>query len=178
MRPAGSPALRALMRRLAIDEYLAGEAPAHIAEMFNVRERSVWRWLASFRQGGWEALEPREPPGRPRVLTDVHLEQIRTWLTLPPTDFGFVGQRWTAPRLARVMASAGGPLVHPNYLIRWLRRHGITPQRPQRVARERDPVAVARWLEQDWPRIKKTPGPGERPWPLLTRQEPPRHRWS
>ena len=30
-----------------------------------------------------------------------------------------------------------------------------TPQKPQRVPRERDPEAIAAWLESDWPRIKK-----------------------
>jgi hypothetical protein len=31
----------------------------------------------------------------------------------------------------------------------------IHSQKPERVARERDPEAVAAWLESDWPRIKK-----------------------
>ena len=42
------------------------------------------------------------------------------------------------------------------YLSAWLRARGFTPQKPQRVPRERDPKASAAWLESDWPRLKKT----------------------
>jgi transposase len=48
--------------------------------------------------------------------------------------------------------------LHPKYLSAWLRARGFTPQKPQRVPRERDPKAIAAWLESDWPRIKTRPG--------------------
>ena len=37
------------------------------------------------------------------------------------------------------------------YLARW----GLTPQKPLRRAYERDPVAVQRWLEEEYPAIEK-----------------------
>ena len=48
--------------------------------------------------------------------------------------------------------------LNTKYLSTWLRERGLTPQKPERVARERDPKAIAAWLESDWPRIKKRPG--------------------
>jgi hypothetical protein len=32
---------------------------------------------------------------------------------------------------------------------------GWSCQKPERRAVERDEVAIARWMQQDWPRIKK-----------------------
>jgi transposase len=35
------------------------------------------------------------------------------------------------------------------------RRWGFPPQKPERRAAERDEAAIARWIERDWPRIKR-----------------------
>jgi hypothetical protein len=43
---------------------------------------------------------------------------------------------------------------HPGHVWRLLRRLGWSPQRPARRARERDEAEIARWREQEWPRIK------------------------
>jgi hypothetical protein len=45
--------------------------------------------------------------------------------------------------------------INPRYMAAWLRGRGFTPQKPRRVPRQRDPEAIAAWLESDWPRIKK-----------------------
>ena len=60
-----------------------------------------------------------------------------------------------APRLAQLIREALGVSLHPGYLSAWLRQRGYTPQKPRPKAREHDDAAVARWLAQDWPRIKK-----------------------
>src|SRR4051794_34648049 len=66
---------------------------------------------------------------------------------------------WTfAARLAQLIREEFGVGLNPRYLSTWLRERGFTPQKPQRVARERDPKAVAAWRESDWPRITKRPG--------------------
>ncbi len=36
-----------------------------------------------------------------------------------------------------------------------MRRRGYTPQLPRRVPRERNELAIARWLAEDWPRIRR-----------------------
>jgi transposase len=43
---------------------------------------------------------------------------------------------------------------HPGHVWRLLRRLGWSPQRPARRAAERDEAEIARWREQEWPRIK------------------------
>ena len=63
-----------------------------------------------------------------------------------------------APRLqySNCYRTGERPLdLNSRYLSTWLRDRGFSPQKPQRVPRERDPEAVAAWLESDWPRIKK-----------------------
>jgi transposase len=71
-------------------------------------------------------------------------------------DFGFVTDRWTAPRVALLIEDRFGVRMHHRYLNDWLwRRGGITPQVPERRPVERDERAIRRWLDERWPAIKK-----------------------
>jgi len=70
----------------------------------------------------------------------------------------------TARRVAQVMQRKFHKSLHPHYITQWLARRRITPQKPERQARERDERKVRRWLREEWPRIKKVPGVGVRTW--------------
>jgi hypothetical protein len=59
------------------------------------------------------------------------------------------------PRLPQLIRQDLGVSLDPEYLTVWLRQRGYTPQRPRRVPRGRDDQAVARWLAEGWPRIKR-----------------------
>jgi hypothetical protein len=60
-------------------------------------------------------------------------------------------------RVADVILRHFGVRYHPSQVWRILLALDWSPQKPQRLARERDEVAIARWRRVDWPRIKKTP---------------------
>lgn len=153
----------AYLRRLAMERWLEGWSVTEIAAWVGVQVQSVRRWCRAFRHRGWSALDPAPVPGRPPKLAPEQRRKVLSWIDQRPEDFGFVGFRWTARRIAWLIAEAWGIRFHPRYLNAWLAEHGISPQRPERAKRERDPVAVARWLRYDWPRIKKTPGGGALP---------------
>ncbi len=59
-------------------------------------------------------------------------------------SFGFATDLWTAPRLAQVIQRKFGIDFHPRFLNQWLAEHKITPQKPQRRARERNDEAFER----------------------------------
>ena len=105
---------------------------------------------------------PATARGRPRKLSATQEQIVRRWLRSPASEHGFGTELWTGARLAGLMAEEFGVRFHASYLSAWLRARGLTPQKPERVPRERDPQAVARWLERDWPRIKKRPAARER----------------
>jgi hypothetical protein len=58
--------------------------------------------------------------------------------------------------VAVVITQLTGVRYHPGHVWVILRhRLGWTLQRPERRASERDEEAIARWVQQEWPRIKK-----------------------
>ena len=155
MRSIGSPAALEWRRHLAVARVAEGYSIEEVAAFLDVDPRSVRRWLSAFRQHGEAGLATMPVPGRPRKLSASQEKIVRRWLTDCPTEHGFATELWTAPRLAQLIEQEWDIHVHPDYLTTWLRQRGYTPQKPRRVAREHDEEAVARWLAQDWPRIKK-----------------------
>src|SRR5262249_38736686 len=79
------------------------------------------------------------------------------FLDLGPAAFGFSGELWTCPRIARVIAQEFGVEYHPNHVRRLMHRLHWSYQRPIVRASERDDAAVTEWLERTWPTIKKEP---------------------
>jgi transposase len=59
-------------------------------------------------------------------------------------------------RVAVVICQLTGVRHHPGHVWVILRRRlGWSLPRPQRRASERDEQAIARWVQQEWPRLKK-----------------------
>jgi transposase len=155
MRSIGSPAELERRRLLAVQRVSEGYSTQEIADFLGVDPRSVRRWLAAFRHQGEAGLAARPVPGRPPKLTTTQEKIIRRWLKDNPTDHGFATELWTASRLGLLIDEEFGVAFHPAYLTTWLRQRGYTPQMPRYVPRERDDREIARWLAEDWPRIKR-----------------------
>jgi transposase len=145
-------------RWLAVRRVADGYSTQEVADFLGVDSSTVRRWLAAFRARGGAGLEARPVSGRPGKLTSTQEKIALRWLAESPMHHGFETELWTAARLAQLIREEFGVGLNPRYLSTWLRERGFTPQKPERVPRERDPEAIAAWLKVDWPRIKKKRG--------------------
>jgi len=157
------------LRRLAVARVNDGYKRVEVARFLGVSERSVRRWVSTARSAGRAALTTRPRSGRPPKLDDARAASVLSWLGKSPCELGFPTQRWTAPRVAELIERELGVRMNHRYLNDWLARHGVTPQIPARMARERDEARVRWWVARVWPRIKKTPARPARTWFSPTR---------
>jgi transposase len=159
MRRHGRPEALAGLRAIGVARVLDGWGRQEVAELLGVHVSSVCRWVERFERDGPAGLAAAAVPGRPPKLTPRQAERVLSWVReRRPQDLGFgadAGTHWTARRVAAVVERRLGVSFNHRYLNDWLARHGISPQLPQRVPRERDEAAVARWLAVDWPAIKR-----------------------
>jgi len=149
---------------MAVERVRDGYSTEEVAEFLGVSDRAVRGWVAAFRGEGDGGLAARPTPGRPPKLTGDQEAVVLGWLDRPPTRLGFPTDLWTAARVGQLIRRRWGVRFNPRYLADWLRRRGLTPQKPVRVPRERDPQAIAAWVRDEWPRIQKTRGGGRRTW--------------
>lgn len=134
---------------------LEGYSADEVAHFLDVDVRTVWRWWNWFRRAGWTGLAAHQVVGRPSKLTATQEKIVLRWLRESPTEHGFSTELWTTARIATLIQEEWSIAFNHRYLSVWLRDRGYTPQRPQRIPRERDPEAIAAWMANDWPRIKK-----------------------
>ena len=103
-----------------------------------------------------DALRSRGPTGPDSKLSDAQLAQVEQALLQGARVNGFDTDLWTVERVAAVITQLTVVRHHPEHVWVILRhRLGWDLQRPERQAIERDEEAIARWVAQEWPWIKK-----------------------
>jgi transposase len=144
-------------RHRAIALLVAGEAPVDVARRVGVDRRSVRRWNAAHRTRGMAGVRAKPAPGRPPKLTVRQRAQLVRLLLKGAEAAGFATPLWTCPRIATVIARRFHVHYHADHIGRVLHALGWSPQQPARRAIERDEAAIAQWVKQRWPLVKKTP---------------------
>jgi transposase len=160
MRPKGSAEELERRRRRAMTLLDEGMKPAAVARAVGTSRASVTRWRQAVEAGGQKALKSKPHPGGTCRLTVGQRRRLIRLLLRGPRKHGYGTELWTLARVAEVIAVTFGVEYHPSAVWHILRAMDWSCQKPERRARERDEEAIARWRQQDWPRIKKRPKNG------------------
>jgi transposase len=70
---------------------------------------------------------------------------------------GFSTDLWTCPRIAKLIRDRFDVSYHVDHVCRLLHSLGLSPQRPERRAIERDENQIQNWIRTTWPSAKKKP---------------------
>lgn len=154
MRTKGSAEELERRRKLATERVSEGYDVTEVAAFLGVHPASVHKWWNAYQQHGSEGLAAKPAPGRPRKLTPAREAQVVNWLRKNPTSFGFTTELWTASRIAQLITRKWGIAFNPRYLCAWLTQRNLSPQKPQKRARERDEAAIDFWKTDTWPRLQ------------------------
>jgi transposase len=162
MRTHGSAEELERRRREAVALLDKGWSPQRVADELRVSRRSIDRWRQAVREGGSEAIASVPHPGRASFLSSRQQDDLVERLIAGAQSQGFDTDLWTCPRVKTLIERKYGVAYHVDHIPRLLRALGFTPQKPQRLALERDEESIEQWVQSDWLRIKKRP-PGSRP---------------
>jgi transposase len=144
-------------RRLqAADLFAQGKTRAEVAGELTVSAQTAGRWWQRWREGGAAGMRTARQ-GKPAQLSPAELAKIRRALDRGAVAAGFDNDLWTLARVATVIEQITGVGHHPGHVWRILKRMRWSLQRPARKAVERNEAEIARWVAQEWPRIKQTP---------------------
>jgi transposase len=146
------------LRLRAVPARELGYAVVDIATILGVREETVSRWCSRYDPGGPEAL-PGDRTGRPigsgRRLNTVQEQSLRQMIeTKSPQELGIASALWTRPAVRDLIQQQVGIRLPIRTVGEYLRRWGLTPQKPVRKAYKQDPKAVAEWLDTTYPEIE------------------------
>jgi transposase len=153
-----SPEAQEDLRRRVVHAIIhQGLSQTKAAKTFQVGRTAIHNWLKAYRRGGEAALKARKrgPKQSCRLKGHQAATIVRIIEDRCPDQLKMPFALWTR--------EAVGDLIRERYDIdlsvwtvgRYLKRWGFTPQKPLRRAYERDPAAVKRWMEHDYPSVAK-----------------------
>jgi transposase len=158
-RGLGRPAQEALRRRALLLIEREGVSQGAAAKAVGVHRQTVNVWLKRYRERGEDGVldgrrvSPRRGKG---LLTAEEAGQVRAWVAGgTPDRLELPWALWTSRAVRELVERRFGKRLGLSTVQLYLKRWGMTPQKPVARAKERSPAAVQAWLERDYPAIAK-----------------------
>ena len=145
-------------RMEAVNRLRAGESAPVVAADLGVAPNTVYTWGKLARLGGQRALKSVPKSGRPLKLRREHWRALKRAILKSPMASGFDRELWTLPMVGEYIEREHGVKYHEDHLSRFVRRLGLSVQKPMVRACERDEKAIKRFVEVEFPAIEKKRG--------------------
>jgi transposase len=143
------------IRRMVVKRVREGESPSAVMKSYGLCRTTIYPWLRAHKKGGEEALNSRPSTGRLTTLSARQQNQVRRWICgKDPRQYGFDFGLWTRQIVSKLVEEKFNCKLGLTAVGRLLAKLDITPQKPLRRAYERDPVAIAKWTKEDYPKLK------------------------
>jgi transposase len=143
------------MRLRAVDAVESGVHPEDVAASLGMARGTVYGWLATYREGGKQALKARPVPGRPPKLSGEQMRRLYALIAgTDPRQLEFEFALWTRELVRALIRREFKVSLSAVSVGRLLRTLGLSPQRPLWRAWQADPQAVQRWKDEEFPAIR------------------------
>jgi transposase len=148
-----------LWRLLAVRAVVDFEmSQADAAAQYGVSSTTMSQWVSLYREGEVGlAVQPQgHPEGSGRVLSSEQEDELHHLVVESlPSDHDIASATWTRQAVAELIAKWAGVELTVQGVGQYLRRWGLTPQKPARQAREQDPEEVREFVEQTLPAVQE-----------------------
>jgi transposase len=152
-----SPDGQESVRRNVVAAVQGGMTKSEAARTFGVSRTSINTWIDKVAQRGLRALKSR-PRGRPRKsrLSGWQAANVvRLIESGCPDQLRLPFALWTREAVRQLLSDRFSIEVSIWTVGRYLAHWGLTPQKPLRRAYEQNPAAVQRWLNEEYPAIRR-----------------------
>ena len=143
------------MRQQAVKAVRDGQTVQSVAAAYGVNERSVFRWLADFANGGQNALLAKPIPGRPSKLSAEELSWIANAVRdHNPQQFKFEFGLWTLSLIRHLIKRQFKKELSVSSVHRLMKILGFSAQKPLYQACSKTPSWCAHLGDGDLPAIR------------------------
>lgn len=147
--------LRFEKRRAVVEAVQRGEEITVVARVHDVAVRSVFDWLAWYRQGGWTALQEGLRSGRPPKVSSVVMRWLYRAITKEnPLQHKFEFCLWTLAIIRQLLRREHGIILSKSAVSRLLGQLGLSPQRPLYRSYKQRPKELKHFLAKTYPGLQ------------------------
>ena len=145
-------------RRQAVQLRKKGMTRAEIGEIVGVHADTVGRWLKKYQADGAQSLKlkprgRREGSGR-RLDADQERMIRKRLVDKTPDQLKMPYALWTRESIKELIKAQLGIELPIRTVGHYLKRWGMTPQKPLKQAYEQRPERVQKWLDEEYPQIQ------------------------
>lgn len=143
-------------RRQVVEAIQRGESVAVVARVFDVAQRTIFDWLAWYRQGGWNGLKEGPRSGRPRKVSGAVMKWLYRVITLGnPMQHQFEFCLWTLAIVRQMLRKEHGIELSKSAISRLLGQMGLSPQRPLYRSYKQKPKELKHFLNKTYPKLQE-----------------------
>ena len=143
-------------RKDAVEAVARGEPASVVARVLGVPLRTMFLWLAQYRQGGYHALREGQRSGRPRKVTGEVMQWLYRAITMgDPRQHQFEFCLWTLAIIRTMLKREKGIELSKSGVSRLLGHLGLSPQRPIYRSYKQDPKELERYLNKTFPELQQ-----------------------
>ncbi len=151
--------IRDALRKRAIALLNQGEKKKEVARIFGVNVNTITNWTKRYKLNGTKGLigAKRGVKSEDKKLITTEQEKRIQDLIVDkmPDQLKLPFSLWTRKAVKELIEREYGIVLAITTTGDYLRSWGFTPQKPKKKAYEQNPKAVKKWLEEDYPQIKK-----------------------
>lgn len=138
-----------------IELYKKGEKINEIAYFLGFHRGVISKWISIFKKEGKKALMSKKANGPSYKLSEKEIKEIFSILYDDATIYGFETPLWTCKRVQQIINKKFGKKIHTTNIMRLFKKLNLSPQKPERFAKQKNRKAVKRWLREEWPKIEE-----------------------
>lgn len=140
----------------AVEAVQRGAPVRLIARTRHVPARTIFGWLARYRQGGWPALQEGPRSGRPRKVSGELMQWLYAAITLgDPRQYQLAFCLWSLAIVRLVLQKEHGVALSKSAVCRLLQQMGLTPQRPLYRSYKQDAQELEKYLKRTFPQRRR-----------------------
>ncbi|AGS80539.1 IS630 family transposase [Leptospira alstonii] len=144
------------LRRLGVQRVLEGESPKAVSESLKLGRKTIFVWLKKYKEDGEKGLIPGKAKGKAPLLNAKQKQRLsRMIVGKDPRQWSLSSGLWTRKLVSELIMKEFGIKIGLTAVGNLLHSLNITPQKPLKVAYQRDPQAVKEWMEVTYPLIRK-----------------------
>ena len=139
----------------AIELYKKCEKINDISYYLGFHRGVVSKWISIFKKSGKKALLSKKASGPQFKLSEIEIKDIISILYDDATIYGFENPLWNCKMVQQTIFKQTGKKIHTTNIMRLFRKLNLSPQKPERLASQRNEKAIRKWKREEWPKIEE-----------------------
>ena len=124
-----------------------------ISETLGITIFAVYNWIKKYKKQGLKSLKKKKAKGARKKISPTEIKELLKMIKKTADNYGFETPLWDCKKITQLIKEKFGKTIHFSNVWRLLQKLGLSVQKPQRQAKERDEGKVKEWVEKIWPRI-------------------------